>query len=319
AALRLSASVDELSRDTPPVDVTGPPLRLAATVATGSAREPLDVDATLALVGEVAGRKRVALAPTARVRLAAGVDDVRRGVTAAVGARLTLAGSVSDRWHTGGRAVSAKLRLRGSVKTTSTRDHQVLARAWIRLFGSAVGQRIVAAITAVTPRADTTVRYDLVAVARIPQAASPPAFVEVDPIDWTDLSWTESLGEYPALSATAKISTLTEPVLQRLQTPHELPTELWLYRNGRAVFAGPLLGAKVSDESITLEAGGIETYLRWMHVVNDREFVDTDQFSIVRALIDQWQGLEYGHFGIDSGSGQEGLLPDPIPGQAHYR
>ena len=316
ASMKLAAAVTDRSRATPTVPVTAP-LHLQASPAVSSARSGA-VTAPLRLSATRVGAKRVSYAPTTVLRLSAAIGSVLHATTVARTGTLHLAAAVTDRVHTGGRAVTAVLRLAATPATNSTRTGAAVL-AVLRLHGQAIGQRIVAELLPLAAVADTTVRYDLVAVARIPQAGGPPMFVEVDPIDWTDLTWTEAINEAPTLSANVKIGTLSEPILQRLRAPHELPTELWAYRNGRAVFAGPLLGGRVSGDSLSLEAAGIEAYLRWMHVVNDLQFTAVDQFSIVRALVDQWQGLEFGHFGIDSGSGVTGLLPDPIPGQAVYQ
>lgn len=144
--------------------------------------------------------------------------------------------------------------------------------------------------------------YDLVVVARIPSATGAPSFLEVDPIEWKTLTYINTLGGAQELTATAQVSSITEPVLQRLRKPHELATELKLYRNGQVVFTGPLLGWQTSGETLTVKAGGLMAYLKLMVVTSDLTFTNIDQNLIVKALVDQWQDQAYGNFGIDTSS-----------------
>lgn len=153
--------------------------------------------------------------------------------------------------------------------------------------------------------------YEVVVVGRVPAQAGPPTFLEVDPIDWSKITWSSTLSRPQRLSVTCKTSTITEPIAQRLRNPDRLPTELWVSRNGRRVFAGPLLGGARNGDELTLECGGLLTYLQWMIVNADLRFDQIDQFAITTALIDQWQNLEFGHFGIDTTSvGASGVLRD---------
>lgn len=153
--------------------------------------------------------------------------------------------------------------------------------------------------------------YDLVVVARIPQASGPPALVEIDPIEWKSLTLTNTLSVRQELTATCLLAGLTDGVRQRLRAPDELATELWLYRNGRVVFAGPLLGGQTNGENLSLTAGGLMTYLQTMMVSTDVRFDQVDQFTIVKSLIDTRQALDYGNVGIDtSGVVASGVLRD---------
>lgn len=153
--------------------------------------------------------------------------------------------------------------------------------------------------------------YEVAVVGRVPAQAGSPTFLQVDPIDWSKLTWSSTLSRPQSLSVTCKTATITEPVAQRLRTPDRLPTELWVSRNGRQVFAGPLLGGARNGDELTLECGGLLTYLQWMIVVADMRFDQIDQFGIAAALIDQWQTLDFGHYGIDTSTvGVSGVLRD---------
>lgn len=148
----------------------------------------------------------------------------------------------------------------------------------------------------------TAAIYDLVVMARIPQASGEPAFVEINPIEWKSLTYVNALSTAQDLTATCQISSVTEEILQRLRALHDLATELWLMRDGQIVFAGPLVGYSTSGETLTLRASGLLAYLKLMVVTSDQKFVNVDQFAVVKKLIDQWQSLPYGHFGIDTTS-----------------
>lgn len=153
--------------------------------------------------------------------------------------------------------------------------------------------------------------YEVMVVGRVPAMSGPPTFLEVEPIDWAKLTWSSTLSKRQGLAVTCKTASITEPIAQRLRTPDRLPTELRVSRNGRRVFAGPLLGGGRNGDEITLECGGLLTYLEWMIVAADLRFDQVDQFGIAAALIDQWQALDFGHFGIDTSSvGTSGVLRD---------
>lgn len=158
---------------------------------------------------------------------------------------------------------------------------------------------VVIPFTAVLPLVEGTI-YDLVVVARVPQASGPPTFIEVDPIEWKSLTYSNTLKEPQELSASCLISSVPESIWQRLRALHELATELWLYRNGERVFAGPLQGWQTSGEDLQLSCKGLMQYLRSMVVHTNQVFTNVDQSTVVKTLVDQWQNLAYGNFGIDT-------------------
>lgn len=307
---------------------TAPMTLGASTTAvhtSGSART-----AAMALAATQTGGKAQAGARTAAMTLAASetalkqangartaamvLSATRAALKQAVGARtaaMALAASLSGTIHTGGSTRTAAMLL--SAATTATRANGSARTAAMLLSASSTGTRIVVEVTggALTARAQITVPYELVCVQRIPQTSGPPSFEEVDPIDWTGLSYVDELSKPQQLNAGAKISNLTEPVLQRLRNLAELATELWLYRNGKLIFAGPLLGWQIQGESLTFQAQGLLAYLKMMIVTSDEVFAQADQFTIATTLIDQWQALDYGNFGIDTtGVGTSGVLRD---------
>jgi hypothetical protein len=154
--------------------------------------------------------------------------------------------------------------------------------------------------------------YELMAVARIPAAVGPPMFIDIDPIRWTSLQYTNELSRAQSLEASCLVSTLPDSIKQRLH-PKAPPTELWLLRNGEIVFAGPLGGGRRGEGgTLTLSAHGLLAYLRRMIVHKDLVFKQVDQFAIVAQLVEHWQDVRpFGHYGIDTSQvGTSGQLRD---------
>lgn len=183
------------------------------------------------------------------------------------------------------------------------------------VFGLAFITSIATQIRAeIITRPAKTVKYELVCVARIPQPSGPPVLLEVDPVDWTGLSYTQELSKPGNLNAGVSIASLTDPIIQRLEHLAELASELWLYRDGKLVFAGPWLGWQVQGETLTLNGVGLLGYLNMMVVENDMVFSQVDQFKIVTDMIDAWQNAAYGNFGINT----TGIAPSGVPRDGTY-
>lgn len=151
--------------------------------------------------------------------------------------------------------------------------------------------------------------YELVCMARVPQSSGPPVLLTVEGLTWSEINYVDELSEAQTFEARCLIDTLPESVVQRFNTLAENATELWLYRDGRLVFAGPLVGWSVADDDeVVLNARGLLYYLRYWAVTSDLSWENTDQFTIVKDLVDHWQDQTYGHYGIDtSGIGASGV------------
>ena len=76
--------------------------------------------------------------------------------------------------------------------------------------------------------------------------------------------------------------------------------ELWLYRDGSLVQAGPVIGVQTQSSTIVVIARGLQYYLRWMYVTSDLDYDAIDQYTITKGLVDHWQSKSYGNFGIDT-------------------
>lgn len=153
--------------------------------------------------------------------------------------------------------------------------------------------------------------YEMVCVSRQPQPQAPPVFTEIDPIDWSGLSYTEQLSRPSYLSAGVSVSSLTPDIVNVLKDQAHKASEIWVYRNGKKVFAGPWLGWQIQGNTLTITAKDVLAYLDWFVIASDLVFAQKDQFLIGKTMVDQWQALDYGNFGIDTSSiGASGVLRD---------
>lgn len=139
--------------------------------------------------------------------------------------------------------------------------------------------------------------YEIVYVARTPQESGNPTLTELGPI-YGDLTWTENLYVPDSIEVTAPTNELEDDLKSRLRDLVNFPTEIWVYRDGDLIQAGPIMGGTIDDKTITLSASGIEAYLKYMLIINDQSYTDKDQASIVQDLISDWQDLSYGDFAI---------------------
>lgn len=181
------------------------------------------------------------------------------------------------------------------------------------IFGTAtVVREVVALTTQILVKPTPRVQYELVVVARVPQSNGAPSFIQIDPISWTSITYGQKLSAPDTLDISVLVSTLTDPIKQRLKKPNEMATELWLYRNGKVVFAGPLAGGQISNSNeLSLSANGLLSYLTWMVITNDLIYKATDQFDIVKGVIDNWQNGSFRNLGIDTTSaGLSGVTMD---------
>lgn len=174
-----------------------------------------------------------------------------------------------------------------------------------------VNQVATALTSEILVRPAPRVRYELVIAARIPSSSGAPTYIEIDPISWTDIRYSQKISAPDTLDVSVLTSTLTDSIKQRLKKPSEMATELWLRRNGKIVFAGPLMGGQVQGESLSLSANGLLAYLDWMIIPQDLVYKATDQFDIVKGVVDSWQNGAFRHLGIDTTTmGQSGVTMD---------
>jgi hypothetical protein len=142
--------------------------------------------------------------------------------------------------------------------------------------------------------------YDLVTVARTPQPSGPPALVEVGPIVAPTISWQDDHNRPGFLAFSCTTSKIVDDVKNRLLHLDTSPTEVWLYRNGVLVSAGFISTFQIQGPTLSVTAPGLLGYLSYMAVHADLTYTATDQALIAAGLVNQWQNLAYGHYGIDT-------------------
>lgn len=153
--------------------------------------------------------------------------------------------------------------------------------------------------------------YELVAVARTPQAAGPPSLVEIAPIVAPTITWQHTLDGAGYIGFSCTPERLASDVQDRFLDLVTNPTEVWLYRDSELVMASFVATYQLQNGTLSVTAPGILGYLRYMIVEADLVYSATDQHTIATGLVDQWQDLPYGDYGIDTSSvAASGVLRD---------
>lgn len=163
-------------------------------------------------------------------------------------------------------------------------------------------------------------QYDIVAVRRTPQSSGAPTLVELGPLHAT-VEYTDILNAAPEGTFAMSTDSLQDDIKSALRTIDTTPLEVWVYRDGVKVFAGPVIGYEVQDSIISLSCRGLELYTAYMLVHTDKTWSAVDQYTIATDMIDDWQVQTYGHYGIDtSGIGLSGTTRSlVIPGAEEAR
>ena len=154
--------------------------------------------------------------------------------------------------------------------------------------------------------------YEVVAVARTPQAAGAPTLVELGPLPWSTLAWTRELDRPDTIDLTVAADRIADDIKARLRDLAAGPLEARVYRGSDTVAAGPIIGGRLTGPGeLSLVARGLLYYLRYMWVTADLTYTGVDQHLIAKALVDHWQALSYGNYGIvTSGVAASGTTRD---------
>lgn len=163
--------------------------------------------------------------------------------------------------------------------------------------------------------------YEVVAVQRVPNQLTGPTLTELGPLH-ASIDWTDVLNEAPEATFTVDVGGIQSDIKAALRDLSATPLEVWVYRDSVLQFAGPIVGGQITGKStLSLTCRGLEFYTAYMLVTADKTFTAVDQFTIVKTLIDDWQALDYGDFGIDTVTvGTSGVTQDLfIPGAEEPR
>lgn len=162
--------------------------------------------------------------------------------------------------------------------------------------------------------------YELVIVDRQPAQLTAPTFAEVEALAGVGaFSWSRRMGRPAQASIGFPMSKQAASVKQRLNALDQFPIEVWIRRrlasqsNYTVVFAGAVTALQVQGQTGVLNVADLCSYLwRWFVEPNDvLTYSAVDQHAIGKGLVDYWQALDYGHFGIDtSGVTNSGVTRD---------
>lgn len=148
-------------------------------------------------------------------------------------------------------------------------------------------------------------------VARVPASSGPPALVEVDRLVFDELTYIDELNRPGSATLGCPIQSLSSAAKERLAALHTFPSEVWVYRGSTLAWAGELQTLALQGQVVNLGCAGLLGYTFRMGVTSTLTFSADDQFAIAAGLVDHWQNLAYGNYGIDTSSvGTSGVVRD---------
>lgn len=151
--------------------------------------------------------------------------------------------------------------------------------------------------------------YRIVVVSRTPNQSAPPTLTDIGELEAVgSISYADILNEEGELSLSVEPEKISSDVASRLNNILDTPTEIHLFRDNSKIWAGTLLSCQLQGPTLTLNARGLLYYTRYMTLESDLLFATpTDQYTIGKGLIDTYQALDYGNYGLDtSGIGLSG-------------
>ena len=164
-------------------------------------------------------------------------------------------------------------------------------------------------------------RYNIVSVRRTPQAATTPVYSELGLLSASSVKITDFKTMKPAEGAfTVAMASMDSDTKAALLDLAAEPLEIWVYRDGVRIFAGPVVGGSIDGDTAKLTCRGGLIYLAYMLVETDKTFAAVDLFTIGAELVDNWQDQTYGNFGLlTAGIGTLGTTRDwNIPGATEH-
>ncbi len=152
--------------------------------------------------------------------------------------------------------------------------------------------------------------YKVTVSSRVPNAATPHTITEIgelSPIG--NITYEDALNSEGSASISVEPEKVPSDIAARLSDLKETPCELTIIRDNTILWTGLLLSCQLQGTTLTINARGILYYLRYMELESDLLFDTlTDQFTIGKGLVDAYQDLSFGDYGIDtSGIGTSGV------------
>jgi hypothetical protein len=153
--------------------------------------------------------------------------------------------------------------------------------------------------------------FEVVLVARVPQSATSPTLTVIDRLIVDNFSYTEELNRPGAANLGCPIRSMSSSVTGRLVDLAATPSEVWIYADSTLAWAGEIQTLQIQGQTATLNCTGLLGYTFRMGVTSDLIYSATDQFTIAKGMVDQFQALTYGNYGIDTSTvGTSGVVRD---------
>lgn len=153
-------------------------------------------------------------------------------------------------------------------------------------------------------------------VARTPSQSGPPDLSVVSPLAYSGLGASWELSRDGTLDLSLTPDVLDSAAIDRLADPRRFPCEVRVRRDrgDPILWQGPVWNVQGQGGSVTVKCRGLLAYTRGMIIgpdTGDLTFTGEDQNAIVAGLIDAWQNLDWGDFGIDTSQvGTTGVTRD---------
>ena len=154
--------------------------------------------------------------------------------------------------------------------------------------------------------------YHLMFQSRTPNATGgvPPTITELGTAKVKEnLSWSRTIWEDGGeINFSLQPDEIPDNIAERLVDLFYYPTEVKLYKGSTLAQQCVVTSCQVQGPTVTVQCRGLMYYTRYWFITSDLTYTLTDQYTIVKNLINHHQNKTYGHFGIDaSGIGASGV------------
>lgn len=153
--------------------------------------------------------------------------------------------------------------------------------------------------------------FEVALINRVPAVTGSPTLTTLDRLVVETISYTEELNRPGTASLGVPIRSMTSTVQTQLADLAASASEVWIYADSTLSWAGEIQTLNIQGQTVELGCVGLLGYLFRMGVTSDQTFTATDQFTIAKTLVDNWQALNYGNYGIDTSTvGTSGVTRD---------
>lgn len=144
--------------------------------------------------------------------------------------------------------------------------------------------------------------YNVVLGSRTPQQSTSPILAEIAELEPVGaISFADEVNSEGEASFSLEPEKIPDDAATRMKDLKATPCEIFIYREGSLAWAGPLLSCQVQGPTLTVNARGLLYYCRYMTLEADLIYsAATDQWTIGKGLVDAYQALDYGNYGIDT-------------------